>query len=110
MASDRLRSDLEGVCLYRIPAGGYLLVSSQGSSTYAVYDRAPPYAYRGSFAIVAGDLDGTQRTDGIEAVSGFVSGSFPSGLFLAHDAEPTGGRTVKLVPWERIADPLALDR
>lgn len=53
--ADYLKPDLEGLTIYYGPSHtGYLLVSSQGDSTYAVLDRSYPHAYLGSFVI--GDL------------------------------------------------------
>ena len=42
-----LVADVEGMALYKVNGGGYLIVSSQGDNSYAVFDRLPPHAYRG---------------------------------------------------------------
>ena len=113
VSTSSLTADLEGVCIYGTPGGaGYVIVSSQGNDSYAIYDRSPPYAHRGSFEIIpnGAGVDGTQRTDGIEVVSGFLSAAYPFGMFLAHDSEPVASRSVKLVAWEHIADPLGLSK
>src|SRR5262249_27341577 len=40
----RLRGDAEGIALYRgLDGGGYLIVSSQGSNDFTLYDRRHPY-------------------------------------------------------------------
>ena len=111
MSASHLRADLEGVCIYRAQNGlGYVIVSSQGNSTYAIYDRLAPYAYRGSFEIrdPGGSFGSTQETDGIEVVPGVLSADYPFGMFLAHDAKNSGGLNIKLVKWDDIADPLGL--
>ena len=61
----RLAGDVEGLALYAGPSGdpgdGYLIASSQGNSTFVVYDRAAPHAYRGTFRVV-----GHAGVDGVE--------------------------------------------
>jgi myo-inositol-hexaphosphate 3-phosphohydrolase len=88
------------------PGDGYLIASSQGNSTYVVYDRAPPHAYRGTFRIGgAGSVDGTEETDGIDLVAAPVGPDYPAGLLVAHDGfnyDADGSRTnqnFKLVSW-----------
>jgi 3-phytase len=105
----RLIADVEGLTLYLKPLGkGYLLASSQGNSTFAVYDRALPHAYRGSFRIVegrarpifnqasgpdsnqvSGPIDGVSETDGIDITSASLGPGFERGLFMAQDGENT---------------------
>ena len=49
-----LKDDLEGVGLYDLGGGrGYLVVSSQGNNSYAVYRREGDNAYLGSFSVIA---------------------------------------------------------
>lgn len=64
---DYLKPDIEGLTIYYgKDQTGYLLVSSQGDSTYAVLDREPPHRYLGSFVI--GDRrSGTGRECGDES-------------------------------------------
>lgn len=102
-----LDSDLEGLALYRTAGGGgYLIASVQGRSGYAVYDRSSG-AYLGLFRIAAaGGIDGTNDTDGIDAVNVALGAAFPQGLFVAQDGsntDPAENQNFKLVPWEGIA-------
>jgi 3-phytase len=102
-----LAMDLEGLALYTVGAdGGYLVASSQGSSSFAVYTRTGNL-YLGSFRIVDGlEVDGVSDTDGIEAVSADLGGAYSSGLFIAQDgtnSRPYAYQNFKLVPWGRIA-------
>jgi myo-inositol-hexaphosphate 3-phosphohydrolase len=49
---DFLEPDIEGLAIYYGPKGaGYLLISSQGDSTYAVLERTGEHAYLGSFVV-----------------------------------------------------------
>ncbi|MBX2877595.1 MAG: phytase [Saprospiraceae bacterium] len=114
-----LRADLEGLCLYYAAGGkGYLLASSQGNNSYAVYDRAGDNPYLGSFRIKHGELiDGTSETDGID-VTNLKSGDFANGFFIVQDGHnrlkgKKENQNFKIVPWESIANsfspPLHID-
>ncbi|WP_105901482.1 phytase [Vibrio gangliei] len=85
---ETLVADAEGISIYNNGIVNYLIVSSQGNHTYAVYDLDDAHQYIGSFALVADDankLDGVSETDGIHAVSTAVGDAFPDGLFIAQD-------------------------
>jgi myo-inositol-hexaphosphate 3-phosphohydrolase len=104
-----LTADVEGLTLFYADATtGYLLASSQGDNTYAVYDRTPPHAYRFSFRIgdnTALGVDGTTSTDGIDVTNLDLGGAFGSGLFVAQDnTNPGANQNFKLVPWSSIAN------
>jgi 3-phytase len=113
----RLSADVEGLTIYRGKRDrDYLLASSQGDDTFAVYGRAGAGRYLGSFAI--GDrtlpsgrlIDSVQESDGAHVMSTPLPG-FPHGLFVTQDgddldamgAEQDGATNFKFVRWERIA-------
>lgn len=100
-----LAADIEGLALYaRADGSGYLIASSQGNSTYAVYDRITN-AYLGSFAIGDGAVDGVTGTDGIEVSAANLGPDYPGGLFVAQDdvnTSPAAAQNFKLVPFARI--------
>ena len=106
-----LAEDLEGLAIYKTAeGGGYLIVTSEGSDNYAVYDRRPPHAYRGSFRIRANaqaGLDGTSQTDGIEVTSAPLPG-YPQGLMIAQDGRYDETQNFKYVSWQDIAEQLQL--
>lgn len=112
VAGDRLTACVEGLTIYYIPGGtGYLIVSSQGSSTFAIYRREGANDYIGSFEVVSNDalgIDGCSTTDGIDVANVSLGSAFPSGLFIAHDHHNTGNdddnSNFKLVPWDAIAN------
>lgn len=86
----KLAADVEGLTL--VPAAdssaGYLFVSSQGISSYLVYERAPPHNYVMTFTIVDNEetgVDHVSNTDGISAVGNKLNDDFPTGLFVTHD-------------------------
>ena len=108
-----LAEDLEGLAIYKKPdGGGYLVVSSEGSDNYAVYDRQPPHNHRGSFRIRANaeaGLDGTSQTDGIEVTHMALPG-YPQGLMVAQDGRYDETQNFKYVSWADIAEQLNLEK
>ncbi|HRE03252.1 MAG TPA: phytase, partial [Ilumatobacteraceae bacterium] len=64
--------DVEGLSIYYGEDGeGYLIASSQGDNTFAVFSRTGNNAYLGSFVVGSeGGIDGVQETDGIDIFSG----------------------------------------
>ena len=97
--------DVEGLAIARVGDGGVLLASSQGDSTFAVFDRTLTNQYRGSFRLVGSkSVDSVEETDGIEVACASMGASYPFGVFVAQDGKVEGrGQNFKLVPWEAIA-------
>lgn len=111
----RIKDDLEGVGLYDGGGGrGYLVVSSQGNNSYAVYRREGDNAYLGSFAVVADGargIDGSSETDGLEVTSLPLGPGFEGGALVAQDGRnilPSQTQNFKLVPWKDIVGALSL--
>lgn len=104
-----LSDDLEGITLYALPQGrGYLIVSSQGNNTFAVYQRQEPHTYLGSFTVTEGVVDGLQETDGIEVTYLPLSARFPHGCLIAQDGDNRDGKEImrqnfKFISWPDIA-------
>lgn len=110
-----LKDDLEGVSIYRQPKGaGYIVLSSQGNNTYALFRRDGDNAYVGSFAITADyerGIDGASETDGLDVVSAPMGPDFPMGALVVQDGRnvsPPQTQNFKLVPWDRISKALDL--
>lgn len=115
-ANPAIRDDLEGVGLYDLGNGrGYLIVSSQGNDTYAVYRREGRQEYLGSFAVVAdaaNGIDGISETDGLDVSSRNLGPGFEHGAMVAQDGRnvlPVENQNYKYVPWDRIAAALNLE-
>ncbi|SDE46600.1 phytase [Kordiimonas lacus] len=111
-----LKDDLEGVSIYYGEGtSGYIVLSSQGNNSYALFDRQAPHAYVGSFRVIADSdtgIDGSSETDGLDIISTPLGPDFPYGVFVAQDGRniaPAENQNFKLVPWERIATPLGLE-
>jgi 3-phytase len=114
--SETIVADLEGIGLYDLGGGrGYLVMSSQGNNTYAVYRREGDNEYLGSFAVVADaarGIDGVSETDGLDVTSANLGGAMSGGVFVAQDGRnisPPEHQNFKLVPWSAIASALNLE-
>lgn len=116
----RLQDDIEGLTLYYAADGhGYLIASSQGNDSYAIYDREGNNKYITNFTIADGaHTDGTSVTDGIDVLSFGLGEQFPYGIFVAQDDSNIKGdkelnQNFKIVSWELIAKgaqtPLLMD-
>lgn len=110
----RLFSDVEGIGIWEGPgATGYLAVSVQGRSRFAVYDRAAPNAYRGSFSIGrGGTADRVTGTDGLAVSSAPLGPSFPRGILVVQDdanSDPRATQNFKYVSWGAVAEALGLE-
>lgn len=103
-----LKADLEGLTLYIKPKGkGYLLVSSQGNNSYAIFNRNGNNEYIASFRIEDGLVDGTSETDGIDVCSNFLGDNFPEGILVVQDGKNKDGKVnrnqnFKVIDWRRI--------
>jgi len=77
---DGSESDREGLALYARPDGtGWLVLSSQGNSTFMVYERQGTNALRRVFR-----AEGATGSDGLDVTAAAVPG-FPLGFAVIHD-------------------------
>lgn len=112
----QVKDDLEGLGIYDLGNGrGYIVVSSQGNDTYAVFRREGNHEYLGSFAVVADPvrgIDGISETDGLEVTSRNLGPGFEHGAMIAQDGRnvmPVENQNYKYVSWEDIAKALKLE-
>ena len=111
-----VKDDIEGLALYDGGAAGgrYLIVSSQGNSSFVVLDAATPYRVRGAFRVgidAARGIDAVSETDGLDASARPLGPRFPQGVFVAQDGFkrlPDGPQNYKIVDWRDIARALNL--
>lgn len=92
----RLSADVEGLTLVTEPGGdGYLLASSQGDDTFALYDRevGDRNEYEGGFRVTAASaaLDGSEESDGAAALNAPLGAKYPNGLLVVQDGHDTPG-------------------
>ncbi|MGK5035567.1 phytase [Janthinobacterium sp. LB3P118] len=114
-----LSADVEGMAIYRKPGGapdtGYLIVSSQGDSSYVVLDAQAPYKVRGRFKVgfnLPAGIDGTSETDGLDVTSANLGGAYAQGMLVIQDGYkrlPDGPQNFKYVAWGEVAKALKLD-
>jgi 3-phytase len=100
-----LAADVEGLAVAHGRGGeGFLVASSQGDNTYAVYERGGANVFVGRFRVGSGGaIDGTEETDGIEVTTTALGNRFPGGLFVAQDGSNGGeNQNYKLVPWDSV--------
>ncbi|MGO4377935.1 phytase [Pseudoduganella sp. RAF19] len=109
-----MTADVEGMSIYHGANASYLVVSSQGSSSYVVLDAAAPHKVRGSFRIginLEAGIDGTSETDGLDVTSANLGGPFAQGMLVVQDGHkrlPDGPQNFKYVSWEDVARALNL--
>lgn len=106
-------ADVEGLALYKTGArDGYLIASSQGNDSYAVYKLDEETSFIGRFAVKDGDsIDGTSETDGVEASSAPLGAGYPEGVLIVQDgANAPDGETqnFKIIDWRQIEAALGL--
>ncbi len=109
-ANPNIAYDIEGLTIYDAGNGkGYLIASSQGNYSFAVFKREGNNEFITSFSITDGNgIDGVEETDGIDVTSTRLGAKFPSGLFVAQDGfnydhDTLSNQNFKLVPWEQVS-------
>ena len=105
-----LTADTEGLTILRDGPRTYLIASSQGDSTFPVWEvQGTVYAYKGRFAVEGGAFDNVTVTDGVDAWSGPI-GPWPEGAIAMHDTDDGDGRqqNYKLVDWRDVKKALGL--
>lgn len=80
-----IKYDVEGITLLKNGDEGYLVVSSQGNFSYALFNRTGDHEYVTSFKVVDGGVDGTQETDGLVINTTPLGEQFPEGIIILQD-------------------------
>ncbi|MCY4344038.1 MAG: phytase [Gammaproteobacteria bacterium] len=110
-----LVADVEGMAIYQAAIGqSYLVVSSQGDDSFALYDIKDGHRHVGSFR--AADhpelrIDGVQETDGLDVTALALGSRFPQGLLVVQDGDnrrPRENQNFKLIDWREVAAALPL--
>ena len=100
-------SDIEGLALYKTKEKTYLIASSQGNFSFAVFETGETDKYLFSFVIDDGKIDGVIETDGIEVVNYPLNANFPKGMLVVQDGYNFSNDTLrnqnfKYISWEKI--------
>lgn len=104
--------DIEGLSIYKDNGKGYLIASSQGNFSYAVFERTGDNRYVGSFKITDSDrIDGAEETDGLDIVRDSLSPLYPKGLLVVQDGFNYEGpemvpQNFKLISAQKMVDVL----
>tara|TARA_R110000772_G_scaffold38354_7_gene90524 strand:- start:269 stop:1318 length:1050 start_codon:yes stop_codon:yes gene_type:complete len=113
--SGELTADVEGLDIYRHSDGSrYLIASSQGDNTYALYDLNNAAIYLGSVRVALNPLNGVdavQETDGLSVTSLALVSRFPQGMLVVQDGyneNPREKQNFKVISWENISNALGL--
>ena len=91
---------------------GYLIASSQGNYSYAVYRRFGN-EYLTSFRIIDGaNIDGVEETDGLEVTPIALNPSFPKGILVVqdgfnYDEGKYRPQNFKIIDWQAIEEIIA---
>ncbi|MEO1261050.1 MAG: phytase [Bacteroidota bacterium] len=81
-----IRYDVEGLTIYKKDGSGFLIASSQGNFSYAVFELAGENRYINNFKILdEQQIDGVEETDGLDVVADSLSVDFPNGLLVLQD-------------------------
>jgi len=105
-----IRYDIEGLTIYPTDSvNGYLVASSQGNYSYAIFERQGDNQYIGSFRIIDGTIDGVEETDGIDVSNVSLGEDYPKGIFVVQDGYNYDGdelvsQNYKFISWEAIED------
>ena len=111
---NNLHADVEGMALYQKNERNYLIVSSQGNNSFAIYNATSPYNYIGSFEVKADNnqaIDGVSETSGLDITSANLGEGYSEGLLVVQDGRnvmPTEPQNFKLIPFDRIINALNL--
>ncbi|MBC3765878.1 phytase [Neptunicella marina] len=101
--NDTFVADVEGLGIYLLDGQRYLIASSQGNDSYAVFALDKNNQHIGSFTIeanIAAGIDGTSETDGLDITSIAIGSHYPDGLLVVQDGRnvmPTQPQNFKLI-------------
>lgn len=111
--------DLEGLAIYHAKNGkGYLIASSQGNNSYAIFEREGTNRYIGSFRIGSACIDDVEETDGLDVCNSYLGEKYPNGILVVQDGVNTDkldtlNQNFKIIAWKDIANlfnpPLVID-
>ncbi len=110
VGNGQLVADIEGMDIYEKGSTRWLVVSSQGDYSYAIYDLNDSDAYLGSFRVVDNPelgIDGSEETDGLTLSSAYLGERYGQGMLVVQDGFnrlPNDNQNFKIISWESIMD------
>lgn len=102
-----ISSDIEGLALYKTPEKTYLMASSQGNFSFALFEVGKVDRYLLSFVIKDGEIDGAEETDGIEITNFPLNENYPEGMLILQDGynfrnDSIQAQNFKYVSWKKV--------
>ncbi len=99
--------DIEGISVFQYNKKDFLLVSVQGSFSYAIFELGEKDSYINSFKIKTKDFDGVEETDGLDLIVTDLLPQYPKGIMVFQDGFNYNGNMLepqnfKFVSFEQI--------
>ncbi|MEL7535097.1 MAG: phytase, partial [Bacteroidota bacterium] len=101
--------DVEGLSIYRNEDEAFLMASSQGNFSYAIFDLTAANHYLTSIKIKEqGSIDGVEETDGLALYPDSLNEQFPAGIMIVQDGfnfegDSTVPQNFKLIDWRQVS-------
>lgn len=83
--NENIVMDIEGISIYATDSEKYLIASSQGNYSYAIFDLLKDGHYLTSFKIIDGTVDGVEETDGLDVTSYNMGNGLDKGILVVQD-------------------------
>ena len=109
-----VEADIEGLALFDVDSQTYLIASSQGNNSYAIYhvhtENPEVLELMGLVQITADkatQIDGVSETDGLDVTNANLGGRFTEGLWVVQDGRnvmPSETQNFKLVAGASLKD------
>jgi 3-phytase len=97
---DGIEGDREGIALYACEDGsGYLVLSSQGNSTFKIYERQGTNSFVKTIRPLDHNGDPGLTTDGLDVTSTPAGSTFPAGFLVSQ-----GGSRFHVYDWRDLAE------
>ncbi len=90
-----IEHDIEGLALFKHKGKKYLIASSQGNFSYAIFEIGKNERHVTNFVIAENSIDGVEETDGLDISTFTYSGKYPNGIFVVQDGFNYDGGTAK---------------
>jgi 3-phytase len=109
-SNEHISYDIEGLTLYYgTSQNGYLIASSQGNYSFAIFERTGNNKYITSFSVKDNMVDGAEETDGLDVTNVSLGDKYPNGLVVVQDGYNYEGDSLvnqnfKYIGWEKITN------
>lgn len=106
-SNPNIQHDIEGLTIFRFGGKKYLIASSQGNFSYAVFEIGKTERYVTNFVISENSIDGVEETDGLDVSTFTYSGKYPNGIFVVQDGfnfdeKSSKTQNFKIIPMDSV--------